>query len=93
MTTDTTARAGLDNRVTDEEGRPVPERRIIRGWFRISRAAGPSGVILHAVIPGYMDQASPHPTQSAAVRAVRRIYAGYRDAVSALSDRSEHQED
>ena len=92
MTAPATARAGLDNRVTDEEGQPVRERRIIRGWFRIRRADGPSGVILHVRIPGYMDETRPYPAQGAAIRALRVIYAGYRDAVRALSDRSEQED-
>lgn len=87
MSTVTTqqAPAVLDNRVTGEDGRPVAERRFIRGWFRVRRADGPSGVILHARIPGYLDETSPHPTQDAALRAARRIHAGYRDAVRALA--------
>lgn len=89
MTTDT--RAGLDNRVTGEDGQPAAERRFIR-WFRIRRAEGPSGVILAVRIPGYVNETSPHPTQDAAMRAARRIYADYREAVRILSDRSEDQE-
>jgi len=91
MTTQT-ARAGLDSRVTDEEGQPVIERIFVR-WFRVTRADGPAGVILTARIPGYLDESSPHPTQDAALRAARRIYAGYRDAVRALSGQPAHQED
>ena len=87
-----TTRAGLDNRVTDEDGQPVAERRFMR-WFRVRRADGPAGVILVTRIPGYLDETSPHPTQDAALRAARQIYAGYRDAVRVLSGQSEHQED
>ena len=92
MTAPTTARAGLDNRVTDQAGQPVPELRFVR-WFRVTRADGPAGVVLTARIPGYLDETSPHPTQDAALRAARRIYADYRDAVRALSDQPGHQED
>jgi hypothetical protein len=83
--------AGLDSRVTDQAGQPVPELRFIR-WFRVTRADGPAGVILTARIPGYLDETSPHPTQDAALRAAKHIYADYREAVDALSGRSEHQE-
>ena len=93
MTAETT-RADLDNRVTDEAGQPAAERRFVR-WFRVRRAGGPAGVILVTRIPGYLDETSPHPTQDAALRAARRIYAQYREAVEILraSDQSEHQED
>jgi len=92
MTAPTTARAGLDNRVTDDDGQPAAERRFVR-WFRVTRADGPAGVVLTARIPSYLDETSPHPTQDAALRAARRIYADYREAVRALSDQSEQRED
>lgn len=91
MTTETT-RAGLDNRVTDEDGQPAAERRFMR-WFRIRRDGDHPGVILVTRIPGYLSEITPHADQDAAMRAARAIYAGYRDAVRALSDRSENQED
>lgn len=90
MTTVTT-RAGLDNRVTDEDGQPAAERRFVR-WFRIRRAAGATGVNLVTRIPGYLTEVTPHPDQDAAMRAAHRIYAGYRDAVRALAD-NDNQED
>jgi hypothetical protein len=84
-----TPRAGLDSRVTDEDGLPVTERRLFRGWFTIRRADGrPSGVELIAKIPGYLRETSPHPTQSAAERAARMTYAGYRAAVRDLAETS-----
>ena len=92
MTAPTTTRAGLDSRVTDEDGQPVAERRFVR-WFRVTRADGPAGVILTARVPGYLDETSPHPTQDAALRAARRIYADYRDAVRALSGQPEHHQE
>jgi len=92
MTAPTTARAGLDSRVTDDDGQPVTERRFVR-WFRVTRADGPAGVILTARIPSYLDETSPHPTQDAALRAARRIYAGYREDVRALSGGHDNQED
>lgn len=91
MTTETT-RAGLDNRVTGEDGQPVAEHRFIRGWFRVRRSDSAAGVVLKTRIPGYLDETSPHPTQDAALRAARQIYAGYRDAVRALSGGPEDQE-
>jgi hypothetical protein len=93
MTTPAT-RAGLDNRVTSEDGQPVASRKVMR-WFTITRADGPAGVLLTARIPGYLDEASAHPAQAAAMRAAHRIYAGYREDVRALSysDRSDNQQE
>ena len=93
MTAPVTQRAGLDNRVTDEDGQPAAERRFVR-WFRVRRAEGPSGVVLAVRIPGYLATTIPHPTQDAALRAARRIYADYREAVEILraSDRSEQED-
>lgn len=93
MTAQTT-RAGLDSRVTDDEGQPAVEYRFIR-WFRVRRAEGPAGVVLAVRIPGYLHEDSPHPTQDAAKRAARRIYADYREAVRLLagSGQPENEED
>lgn len=87
---------GLDDRVT-HNGLPVTERRHRQGWFRITRADGPAGVILTTRIPGYTEETSQHPTQAAAERAADRIYAQYRADIAAwkrqISDQSEDQED
>lgn len=84
--------AGLDHRVTDEAGQPVTERTAIRNWkwFLIRRDEGPAGVILHVSIPWYMTAVQAYRDQAAAERAAKAIYARYRDAVRALSDRSEY---
>lgn len=83
----------LDSRVTDPgTGLPVARRKVMR-WFTIIRAASATGVNLVTRIPGYLNEITPHPTQDAAERAAHRIYAGYRDAVRALSGQPEDQED
>lgn len=87
MNDETVPRAGLDNRVTGRDGLPVTELVLFRGWFRIRRADGSAtGVELTAKIPGYIDEVSPHPTQSAAERAARMAYADYREAVRLLAE-------
>lgn len=97
MTTQTAPRDGLDRRVTDPDtGQPVAKYRFTRGWFTIIRAAGTTGVNLQTRIPGYLTEVTPHPTQDAAERAARAIYAQYRIDVRAPSDQSEdpnNQED
>jgi hypothetical protein len=91
MTAPTTQRAGLDSRVTDEDGQPAAERRFIR-WFRVRRAEGSAGVILAVRIPGYLAEDQAHRDQDAALRAARRIYTDYREAVRVLSDQSEQED-
>lgn len=85
MTTQTT-RAGLDNRVTGENGQPVAEVRLVRGWFRIRRADGHPGVDLVTRIPGYLAETTPYATQNAAEHAARTIYGQYRADVCALAE-------
>ena len=70
----------------------MTERRFMR-WFRIRRADDHPGVTLAVHVPGYLTGDQAHPTQDAALRAARRIYADYRDMVRTLSDRPEQQED
>lgn len=78
-------RAGLDNRVTDDEGQPAAEYRFIR-WFRIRRDDQTAGVILAIRIPGYLEVDQAHRDQDAAKREARRIYADYRDAVRQVQE-------
>jgi hypothetical protein len=66
---------------------------MIRGWFRITRADGPSGVILAVRIPGCQPADYPYPVQAAALKAASRIYADYRDAVRQLAGDGNENED
>lgn len=84
MTTADT-RAGLDNRVTDDDGQPAVEYPFMR-WLRIRRTDGPAGVILAVRIPGYLTEDQPYATQNAAKRAARQIYARYRADVRNLQE-------
>lgn len=68
--------SSLDSRITDEDGRPVPRARLVRGWFTIQRAAG-TGVELIVRIPGYLTETIPYGTQADAAHAASDIYAAY----------------
>jgi hypothetical protein len=84
---ETVPRDSLDHRVTDEDGQPVAERKLTRGWFLIIRADSQEGVKLVTRIPGYLHETSPHPTQNAAERAARSTYDQYRADVRALAEK------
>jgi hypothetical protein len=74
----------LDGRVT-ERGKPVPATRLHRGWFVITRADGPDGVLLEVRVPGYARETQPHPDQAAARQAASEIYDGYLRAIKSLA--------
>lgn len=79
----------LDNRVTNEDGRPVRHRQARSDggwWFRVRRSPGPDGVELVTRIPGGEETVTGYPDQEAADAAARTAYSQYKaDVETALT--------
>jgi hypothetical protein len=76
--------APLDRRV-QQYGQPAEQVMLMRGWFRIRRADGPSGVVLEVRIPGLPPEDRPCDHLNAARKAAGEIYDDYCRAAGDLA--------
>jgi len=84
-----------DGRVLNSDGKPAPRYQLpwSRGWFVISRADGPDGVVLNTRIPGYLTGTTGHGDQAAAEAAARDIWRGYASAVAVATGRANTEQE
>jgi hypothetical protein len=84
-----------DGRVLNSDGKPAPRYRPwwSRGWFVISRADGPAGVVLKTRIPGYLTGVTEHGDQAAAEAAARDIWRGYAADVNAITGKTGNEQE